>query len=45
MVQVKYESPNSINEQPLFNSPVKRPHLPEAARGDEASLPGGRLAV
>ncbi len=45
MVQARYESPHSINEQPLFNSPAKHPHLPGAARGDEASLPGGRLAV
>lgn len=46
IVQTRYESPYSINEQPLFNSPAKHSHLPVAARGgDEASLPGGRLAV
>lgn len=45
MVPARYESPHSINEQPLFNSPAKHPHLPGAARGDEDSLPGGRLAV
>lgn len=31
IVQVRYESPHSINKQPLFNSPAKRPHLPGAA--------------
>lgn len=45
MVQERYESPRSINKQPLFNSPAKHPHLPEAASSDEASLPGGRLGV
>lgn len=45
MVQMRYESPRSINKQPLFNSSAKHPHLPVAARGDEANLPGGRLAV
>lgn len=44
MVQAKYESPHSINEQLLFNSPAKNPYIPGAARGDEASLPGGRVA-
>ncbi len=27
-VTARYESPRSINEQPLFNSPAKHPHLP-----------------
>lgn len=36
---------HSINKQPLFNSAAKHPHLPRAARGDEASLPGGGLVV
>lgn len=45
MVQERYESSCSINKQPLFRSPAKYPHLPEAASGDEASLPGGRQEV
>lgn len=45
MAQARFKLPVPINEQPLFNSLAKHPHLPEAARGDEASLPGGRLAV
>lgn len=44
-VMTRYESLCSIKNQPLFNSPAKRPHLPGAARGDGASLPGGWLAV
>lgn len=42
-VTARYESPTSINN--LYLTPrQKHPHLPGAARGDEAGLPGGRLA-
>lgn len=45
IVHTKHKSPNANSERPLFTSPVKQPRLPEAARGDEASLPGGGPAV